>query len=79
VGENDRVVSTIRGFLRRQKKSESVELDTSLFREGIGLDSLQTAELSVILEDELGRDPFSAGEMPQTVGEIVQFYDEQPS
>jgi len=75
VAESERVVGTIRGFLKRQKKTDGVELDTSLFAEGIGLDSLQTAELSVMLEDELGRDPFSEGEMPQTIGDIVKFYD----
>lgn len=41
---------------------------------GLGLDSLQTAELSASLEDELGSDPFSAGEMPETVGALVAFY-----
>ena len=34
----------------------------------------RAAELSALLEDEHGRDPFSAGEMPQTVGEIEAFY-----
>lgn len=75
MAETDRVVGTIRGFLKRQKKSDGVELDTSLFAEGIGLDSLQTAELSVMLEDEIGRDPFSEGALPQTVGEIIDFYE----
>jgi hypothetical protein len=28
-----------------------------------------------MLEDELGRDPFSEGEMPQSVGEIIEFYE----
>lgn len=76
--ESDRILGTIRTFLKRQKKQDGVELDTSLFSEGIGLDSLQTAELSVMLEDELGRDPFSEGQVPQTVGEIVDFYGEKP-
>lgn len=42
--------------------------------EGLGLDSLQTAELSAVLEDEFGTDPFSEGQLPETVGEIVSFY-----
>lgn len=74
--ESDRVLGTIRTFLKHQKKDDGVELGTSLFAEGIGLDSLQTAELSVMLEDDLGRDPFSEGKLPQTVGEIVEFYRE---
>lgn len=75
MSEPERVTGAIRGFLRKQKKSEEVSTDTQLFADGIGLDSLQTAELSVMLEDELGRDPFSAGEMPQSVGEILDFYE----
>jgi acyl carrier protein len=38
------------------------------------LDSLETAELSATLEDELGSDPFSQGDMPRTVGEVLDFY-----
>lgn len=76
MSQSDRVVSTVRKFLQRQKKDDNVDLDTGLFAEGMGLDSLQTAELSVMLEDELGRDPFSQGELPQTVAEIVDFYEE---
>lgn len=74
MSENDLITDAIRGFLRRHHKSEDIDLDTQLFAEGIGLDSLQTAELSVTLEDELGRDPFSEGLLPQSVGEIVDFY-----
>jgi acyl carrier protein len=73
------VEGTIRSFLTRAKKrNKGIQLDTSLYSEGIGLDSLETAELSAVLEDELGKDPFSNGEMPQTVGDIVEFY-EQPT
>jgi acyl carrier protein len=75
MSDTERVTGTIRGFLRRQQKSDEVAADTQLFADGIGLDSLQTAELSVMLEDELGRDPFSEGEMPQSIGEIIDFYD----
>ncbi|UMG91125.1 phosphopantetheine-binding protein [Nocardioides sp. TF02-7] len=53
----------------------TVDAGTTLHgEEGLGLDSLETAELSATLEDEFGSDPFSAGEMPETVGEIVAFY-----
>jgi acyl carrier protein len=79
VEQSDRILGTIKTFLKHQKKEDSVELGTALFADGIGLDSLQTAELSVMLEDELGRDPFSAGQFPQTVGEIVEFYGEKPA
>jgi acyl carrier protein len=72
----NKVERTIRSFLARTtKKPGGVALDTSLYAEGIGLDSLETAELSAVLEDELGSDPFSNGEMPETVGDIVAFYE----
>jgi acyl carrier protein len=69
--------STIRQFLARTNKvGEDVALDTSLFADGVGMDSLETAELSAMLEDELGWDPFSEGHTPQTIAELVSFYDE---
>lgn len=49
--------------------------DLGLWGDGLGLDSLEAAELSAMLEDEFGSDPFSAGgEMPESVGDIVAFY-----
>jgi acyl carrier protein len=54
--------------------------DTGLWGDGLGLDSLEAAELSAMLEDELGSDPFSAGgEMPERVGDIFAFYEAAPS
>jgi acyl carrier protein len=41
----------------------------------LGLDSLELAELSAVLEDEIGHDPFSEGIVPETVGELVAYYD----
>ena len=75
-GSGQEAQKTIKSFLRRLKRSDNVDENTGLFAEGIGLDSLETAELSVLLEDELGHDPFSDGEMPQTVGEVMAFYDQ---
>ncbi|GAB2479014.1 phosphopantetheine-binding protein [Jatrophihabitans fulvus] len=65
---------TVRDFVRRTKKIDDLALDTPLYADGVGLDSLETAELSATLEDALGTDPYSADEMPQTLGEIVAFY-----
>jgi acyl carrier protein len=75
--ETERVESTIRSFLRRAKKPADGEItrDTSLYSDGIGLDSLATAELSALLEDELGSDPFTDGQMPQTIGDILDYYE----
>lgn len=64
-------------FLQRVKKSpEQLSDDLGLFGDGLQLDSLEAAELSAMLEDEFGSDPFSAGEtMPETVGEVLAFYE----
>ena len=78
--QNHDAASTVRSFVARVKKrKKGVELDVSLYSEGIGLDSLDVAELSAVLEDEFGKDPFSNGLMPETIGEIVAFYDETPA
>jgi acyl carrier protein len=69
------VDETLRSFLVRVEKGTDFNRDTPLYADGIGLDSLETAELSAVLEDEYGTDPFSADAMPQTVGDIVDFYD----
>lgn len=68
------VLATISTFLQRVEKPTDLDPSTPLYADGIGLDSLETAELSAMLEDELGTDPFGAGEMPQTVGDILAFY-----
>ena len=69
------VEDTVRQFLTRLKKlPEDFGTDTPLYAEGVGLDSLETAELSATLEDTYGTDPYSAGSMPQTLGEILGFY-----
>lgn len=69
------VEQTITEFLTRlEKMPEALTPDLLLYADGIGLDSLETAELSAILEDEHGTDPFAEAEMPQTVGDILAFY-----
>ena len=72
----DSVLKIIGSLLEAwDKPADAVDASTLLHGdEGLGLDSLETAELSATLEDEFGSDPFSAGEMPETVGEIVAFY-----
>ncbi len=65
----------IRDFLRRANKDADAPESASLYADGIGLDSLETAELSALLEDELGTDPFSeADELPETLGEALAHY-----
>lgn len=66
---------TLSKFLERSNRSTEIELTTGLYADGLGLDSLETAELSALLEDEIGVDPFTEGLLPQTVGELLDFYD----
>jgi acyl carrier protein len=69
------IEATVSSFLSRVgKPAAELTPATALFADGVGLDSLETAELSAVLEDEYGTDPFTADTIPQTVGDIVAFY-----
>lgn len=71
----DAVQTIVTSFILRAKEVDSVDLDAALYAEdGIGLDSLETAELSAILEDEFGHDPYSKDLLPATVREILAYY-----
>lgn len=71
-----RIVTIVTELLERSdREDKTVALGAMLHGdEGLGLDSLETAELSAILEDEFGTDPFGAGLLPETVADIVAFY-----
>ncbi len=73
--ETARAEQTVRSFLQRVGKDVDFDESTPLYADGIGLDSLETAELSAVLEDAHGTDPFQSDTMPQTVGDILRFYD----
>lgn len=69
------VEQTVVTFLRSiDKLPEGFTESTTLYADGAGLDSLETAELSATLEDVHGSDPYSAGEMPQTLQDVLRFY-----
>lgn len=69
------VFGTIEMLLER-RGAEGVEVTReSQLAADIGLDSLELAELSAALEDDLGSDPFSDGLVPTTVGELLAYYD----
>jgi acyl carrier protein len=67
-------LSSIQKILGRVRSGAEVQPETPLFADGLGLDSLETAELSAMLEDEFGTDPFSQGQMPDTVADLLAFY-----
>ncbi len=58
----------------RKKKVVDLSLDSNLY-DDLKLDSLDVAELSVVLEDDLGSDPYSEGAEPKTVAEVIEFYE----
>lgn len=70
----DRASEVVRTFLQRAKKDSEAQESVALFADGLELDSLETAELSALLEDEFGRDPFSEGDMPETLAEVLDYY-----
>lgn len=62
-------------LLLDRRGASGLEIRTdSKFSEDLGMDSLELAELSAALEDELGSDPYSEGIIPDTVAELVGFY-----
>jgi acyl carrier protein len=70
----DQIADIVRLSVSRIKRNREITLETELFGADLAMDSLETAELSAILEDEFGSDPYSEGELPVTVGEIVDFF-----
>jgi acyl carrier protein len=76
MAEQADVLGVIKECMRRANlPDQPIERDTALYTDGIGFDSLATAELSAVLEDEFGSDPFLEGDLPQTVGDILDFYE----
>lgn len=66
--------STIDMLLERRGAAGLDVTAESRLSEDLGLDSLELAELSATLEEDLGSDPYSEGLVPVTVGELVGFY-----
>ena len=67
------VFKALKALMRGKKGAAKISLDANLY-DDLKLDSLEVAELSVVLEDDLGRDPYSEGVEPRTVGEVIKFY-----
>lgn len=68
------VLQTLRSLLKRREAEVEVNLSSDLY-DDLMLDSLETAELSAALEDDLGRDPYSEELRPRTVAEVIEFYE----
>jgi len=75
MADGQHVLATVRAFVQRVNNHTDVDLDTSLYGDGIGFDSLEIGELGALLEDTYGSDPFLVGREIETVGDIIAFYD----
>ena len=73
----DVIYTQVQAVAEQNKKILAPLTDEVLLLES-GLDSLCVAILVANLEDELGVDPFGSGDdtqMPQTLGDLVQVYE----
>ena len=61
-------------FTENGIEKNEIPLNQSLYEDGIGLDSLDTATFSVMLERAFGSDPYTEGQFPQTVADIINYY-----
>jgi acyl carrier protein len=68
------IVRLVRELVERREVADVKITLQSKLQEDLGFDSLELAELSAALEEELGSDPYSEGLTPQTIGELLAFY-----
>jgi acyl carrier protein len=68
------IIDEIQVLLERRGAAGIEIKPASKLAEDLGMDSLELAELSAALEDELGSDPYTEGFLPETVAELVGFY-----
>ncbi len=59
----------------RDQPPKRILPESPLFTEGLNLDSVEITELAAMLEQEMGRDPFTDGELPTTVADVIAYYD----
>lgn len=72
----DRVKDVVRQVLAVKGQSpDDLPLEAPLYQEGIGLDSLDAAMFSVLLDREFGADPYRAGAFPATLADVVRFFE----
>ena len=69
------IIEIVKTVMKHKGLPETdVNASSMLYDGGLGLDSLSAAELSAALETSFGKDPYTSGQLPQTVREIVEFY-----
>lgn len=69
------MVATLQMLLQRRGVENPEITPEKQLGPDLELDSLELAELSAALEDDLGSDPYSQGLAPETVGQLIAFYN----
>ena len=69
------VTEAIRTLIERREVADVTVTRDAKLQDGLGFDSLELAELSAVLEEDLGSDPYTHGIIPETVGDIIAFYE----
>ena len=65
---------TVRSMVeRRTGTAAGITADSDLISD-LEMDSLEIAELSALLEEEYGEDPYTAGTLARTPREVLAFY-----
>lgn len=70
------VIDVIEKILEQKNESDKFDNinEEQSFNNDLGFDSLDLAQLSAMLEESFGKDPYSAGKIPLSVEEVVSFY-----
>jgi acyl carrier protein len=59
----------------KEIRLEEIDPSRSLYEDGYGLNSMDTATFAAMLSEEFSSDPYMAGEIPQNLGEIADYYN----
>jgi acyl carrier protein len=75
-------VEKIINDVSEEEKEIGISEEAELYEDELSLDSLDVATLSVRLEEEFGKDPYTeaqknGGSFPEKVGDILDFYRRQ--
>ena len=70
-----KVFDILKSVLQEAGKTyKNLPLEAPLYEEGFGLDSLDAAAFSARLEREFGSEPYTEGQYPQTLADVIAFY-----
>jgi len=71
----NKVEKILKDILKIKKENvDKFDMNCSLYEDGMGLDSLDAATFSAILEQQFGKDPYNSGNFPHTIEDVIEFY-----